>query len=67
MLDSLGDLGGLLVDAGKVIIRGLLRGIESAFQSVKNTLSRLTAMLPSWKAPGVRAMTTLVGRQGLEP
>ncbi|MEO6081560.1 MAG: hypothetical protein ABIQ18_00440 [Umezawaea sp.] len=79
ILGALGDLGGLLVEAGKNIIRGLLRGIESAFQAVRNKLSELTNLLPDWKGPpakdrvllranGVLIMRSLVtGLQDEEP
>lgn len=40
-----------LWNAGKSIIKGLLDGISSMFSSVKNKLSSLTNMLPSWKGP----------------
>lgn len=40
-----------LWNAGKSIIKGLLDGIGSMFSSVKNKLSSLTNMLPSWKGP----------------
>lgn len=40
-----------LLSAGKNIINGLLNGISSMIGAVKNQLSRLTSMLPSWKGP----------------
>ena len=43
--------GSWLLSAGKDIINGLLNGISSMIGAVKNTLSRLTSMLPSWKGP----------------
>jgi phage-related protein len=47
----LGDLGGILKDAGKKIIQGLIDGIGSMFDSVKNKLGELTGWLPDWKGP----------------
>lgn len=43
--------GSWLWNAGVSIIKGLLDGITSMFSSVKNKLSSLTNMLPSWKGP----------------
>lgn len=43
--------GSWLWDAGVSIIKGLLNGLSSMFSSVKNKLSSLTNMLPSWKGP----------------
>ncbi|XVV05326.1 phage tail protein [Actinosynnema sp. CA-248983] len=54
LLGALGDLGSLLVEAGKNLIRGLLRGIESMINSVRDKLQQLTNLLPSWKGPPER-------------
>ena len=43
--------GSWLWNAGVSIIQGLLNGITSMFSSVRNKLSSLTSMLPSWKGP----------------
>lgn len=43
--------GSWLLSAGKNIINGLLNGISSMIGAVKDKLSRLTSMLPSWKGP----------------
>lgn len=48
---ALGNLGGLLLSAGRAVIEGFLRGITGAFDRVRSTLGRLTSMLPSWKGP----------------
>lgn len=45
------DAGSWLLSAGKNIINGLLNGISSMIGAVKNKLSSLTSMLPSWKGP----------------
>ena len=45
------NAGSWLLSAGKNIINGLLNGISSMFSAVKNKLSSLTNMLPSWKGP----------------
>jgi phage-related protein len=49
--DALGDLGGLLKDAGRDIIQGLLDGLDSMIDSVQDKLSSLTGMIPDWKGP----------------
>lgn len=48
---ALGDLGGLLQNAGRQVIQGLLDGIESMIGSVQSKLNKLTDMLPNWKGP----------------
>lgn len=48
---ALGDLGGLLLDAGKQIVQGLIDGIESMIDTVRGKLGDLTDMIPNWKGP----------------
>ena len=43
--------GSWLRDAAGRVIQGFIDGINAKFQSVKNTLGRLTSLLPSWKGP----------------
>lgn len=43
--------GSILAAAGRAIISGFVGAIEGKFQSVRNTLSRLTNLLPDWKGP----------------
>lgn len=61
LLGALGDLGSLLVEAGKDVIRGLLRGIESMINSVRDRLRQVTDLLPDWKGPPSRDRTILHG------
>jgi phage-related minor tail protein len=49
--NAVGDLGGLLFNAGKETIQGLIRGIESAFGALKSKLGEVTNLIPSWKGP----------------
>lgn len=51
IIAALGDLGGLLWNAGVRLIGGLIDGIKAKINDVKNTLANLTNMLPSWKGP----------------
>ncbi|MER7076638.1 Phage-related protein [Saccharopolyspora kobensis] len=51
ILDALAGLGNLLVDTGRNLIQGLIRGIESAIGWLKEKLSWVTDMLPDWKGP----------------
>ena len=51
ILGALGNLGGLLVGAGRAIMDGLRRGIEAAWNGVKNLLQSITNMIPDWKGP----------------
>jgi hypothetical protein len=48
---AVGDLGGVLIGAGRSIIDGLLRGIEEKIGAVRSKLSELTGLIPSWKGP----------------
>lgn len=43
--------GGWLKDAASKIIRGFVDGLNAGFQWVKDTLGRLTSLLPDWKGP----------------
>lgn len=48
---AVGDLGGLLKNAGKKIIQGLIDGISGMIGSLKNKLSSVTNLIPDWKGP----------------
>lgn len=50
-LSALGNLGSLLIGAGKSLIQGFINGISSMIGSVKSTLGNLTSSLTSWKGP----------------
>ncbi|WP_235078886.1 phage tail protein [Amycolatopsis orientalis] len=54
ILDLLGDLGSLLIDAGKNIIKGLIKGLTAGFTWVKDKLGELTDWITSWKGPPSR-------------
>lgn len=51
ILGVLGRLGSLLVDIGKQLIGGLIRGIKSAVPGLEDTLGWITNKLPDWKGP----------------
>lgn len=51
ILSALGNLGGILYGAGRSIITGLIHGIESAFGWLRDKLSFVTNIIPSWKGP----------------
>lgn len=48
---AVGDLGGLLVNAGRSIIDGLIRGIENGLGALKSKLGQVSSLIPSWKGP----------------
>lgn len=54
ILGAIGDLSGLLWRQGQRIIQGLIDGIRSRIQSVRNLLGELTNLIPSWKGPEER-------------
>lgn len=51
ILGALGNLSGLLKNAGKQVIDGFLSGLKGAAGAVTNFLGGLTDKLPSWKGP----------------
>jgi phage-related protein len=51
ILAAVGNLGGLLFDAGRNVIQGLINGIKSAIGRVKDTLASVTRLIPDWKGP----------------
>lgn len=48
---AVGNLGGLLYNAGRSLIDGLLRGIRAAIPGLDSLLGWITSKLPSWKGP----------------
>lgn len=48
---ALGDLGGLLLNAGRDLIQGFINGIGEMFGAVQDKLGDLTGKLTSWKGP----------------
>ena len=50
---------------GQRIIDGLIGGIQAGFQRVRNTLSSLTNLLPSWKGPETKDKKLLTPAGGL--
>ena len=61
ILGALGDLAGLLVNAGKNIIIGLVNGLTAGFGWVKDKLSELTNWITDWKGPPARDKVLLSG------
>lgn len=61
ILGVLSGAGSWLLDVGKNIIQGLIDGIMSAFNKVKDVLSNLTDLLPDWKGPASVDATLLTG------
>jgi hypothetical protein len=51
VLDAVGDLGNILVNAGKAIIKGLIRGVMSMLGTLKSKFSSITSMIPDLKGP----------------
>jgi phage-related protein len=48
---AIGDLGNLLVNAGRNLIQGLIRGINNAIPGLRSALNFITNLLPDWKGP----------------
>jgi hypothetical protein len=59
ILSALGNLGSLLLGAGRSVIDGFLDGIRNAFGKVRSLLGNLTDMLPDWKGPASRDKSVL--------
>lgn len=49
--DALGSIGSTLLNAGKELIKGFIKGITSMFGGVKDALGGLTDKLDDWKGP----------------
>ncbi|WP_410648154.1 hypothetical protein [Amycolatopsis sp. cmx-4-54] len=61
ILGALGNLGSLLWEAGRNVIRGLVDGLTSGFGWVKDRLGELTNWITSWKGPPARDRVLLTG------
>lgn len=48
---AVGNLGSLLLNAGKNIIRGLINGITSMVGKLRGKLSEITSKITDWKGP----------------
>jgi hypothetical protein len=48
---AVGNLGGILVGAGRSIIDGLISGIRGALGNLRSMLGSVTSMIPEWKGP----------------
>src|SRR5699024_6275428 len=51
IMDALGDLGSLLLGAGRSIVDGLLGGLREKIGDVRSYFQNLTSMIPDWKGP----------------
>jgi hypothetical protein len=59
VLAALGNLASTLYNAGRELIGGLVRGIQSAIPSISSVLSGVTNMIPDWKGPAKKDRTLL--------
>ena len=60
VMNAFNNAGSWLLGIGEKIINGLIQGIKNMFGKVKNALTSLTDLLPSWKGPAERDKTLLV-------
>src|SRR5699024_12516388 len=60
---AIGNLGSLLLNAGKDIIRGLINGGKNMIGSLRSTFARITNMIPDWKGP-MRVDQRILGPSG---
>lgn len=54
ILEAIGDLGSLLLDAGSDLIGGLISGITGKLGDLKDSLGGVTDLIPDWKGPPER-------------
>ena len=59
VMNAFSGAGSWLLGIGEKIINGLIQGIKNMFGKVKNALTSLTNLLPSWKGPAERDKTLL--------
>lgn len=52
--NAVGNLGNTLKDAARKLIQGFIDGIKAKWNDVKDTFTKLTDKLPSWKGPAAR-------------
>lgn len=64
ILGALGGLGGLLVGAGRSIIDGFLRGLQGAFEGVKNFVGGIADWIAKNKGPKAYDLALLVPAGG---
>ncbi|GGK13241.1 hypothetical protein GCM10010124_02280 [Pilimelia terevasa] len=57
----LGNIGSVLINAGRQLIAGLINGIRQMFGHLKGVLGDLTSKLKDWKGPPATDRTLLVG------
>lgn len=64
VMNAFSGAGSWLLGIGEKIINGLVQGIKNMFGKVKNALTGLTNLLPSWKGPAERdkSLLTPAGR-----
>lgn len=48
---ALGDLSGLLYQAGKDIVQGLIDGVNALIPDLEGVFSAITSKIPEWKGP----------------
>lgn len=60
VMGAFSGAGSWLLGIGEKIINGLIQGIKNMFGRVKESLTSLTNLLPSWKGPAERDKTLLV-------
>lgn len=51
IMQAIGNLGGLLLRAGRSLIQGLINGIRGALGDLRGTLGAVTNLIPDWKGP----------------
>lgn len=59
--EAFSNANNLLADAGRRVIQGFIDAITGAFGKVRDTLSRLTGLLPDWKGPKQVDLKILAG------
>jgi phage-related protein len=59
IVGAVGNMGGVLVNAGRQVIQGLINGVTGMIGSLRAKFTSITNMIPDWKGPMSKDKTLL--------